>query len=387
MNARTCTLLASLVLSLAGAAPVFAAGADDFGRNVTLPAPTSFISIDAATAVALRTVQSSTLLRLKLELESGRWIYRAELATSRARDLYRLDIDARTGALLRSKKNKPGGSDQRTIVGIQNIASGIRVSFPDAAAIALTAAPGIASDVRLDVDNRTLTYKVTTVTQTSRTEVRIDPVSGNILRTSTEGVRDDAGDDSNHDAGDDHGGNNNNGNNNPPANPGTPPPPSNPGTPSVPAPAAPTAALSGQAATLALAIDLALANEPAGATFIEAKFRRVSFGSQVDVAAGIPGDATLREYRVSFPTRQVNSESDAAGDDGAVLAAYAQALAGRTPIAPAQAMAIASAARRADVSRLEIGVVGGTPIYEVKVLSGGREVSVKVNAVSGAILR
>ena len=342
-----------LLLATAAGSPAFAAGGDDFGVGIVLPAPASVISIDAAEQATLVAVPRATLLRMKLELEHGRWVYRSELAARLARTGARADIDATTGSLLRTRAERLGGSDQRNAVTIFNRASEIRLSFAQAADAALTVAPGLVTDVRLELEGRAILYKVTTHTQTSRSETRINATTGAVVRTSTIGTPSGGGDD----------------------NPGG----GSGGGDTIPSP-------TGQAAVLAASVDASLAAAPQGSLPIEVKLKRRNMVMFVEVLVGIPGRTSGLEFLVNPSNGRATRESTLLGDDAAVLAAFTRALGSQNAIGFGGAMQIAADASQSEVSRAEIGVYRSQPIYEVKVLSGRREVSVKVNAVTGAIM-
>jgi len=65
---------------------------------------------------------------------------------------------------------------------------------------------------------------------------------------------------------------------------------------------------------------------------------------------------------------------------------WRNAVGSATPIGFGAAMANALAARPGQVSEAEIGMRNGTPIYEVKLVGNGRDRSVKVHALTGAII-
>jgi|GEM_PF-1177673 len=375
-----------LLLATAAGSPAFAAGGDDFGVGIVLPAPASVISIDAAEQATLVAVPRATLLRMKLELEHGRWVYRSELAARLARTGARADIDATTGSLLRTRAERLGGSDQRNAVTIFNRASEIRLSFAQAADAALTVAPGLVTDVRLELEGRAILYKVTTHTQTSRSETRINATTGAVVRTSTIGTPSGGGDDNpggGSGGGDDNpGGGSGGGDDNPGGgsgggddNPGG----GSGGGDTIPSP-------TGQAAVLAASVDASLAAAPQGSLPIEVKLKRRNMVMFVEVLVGIPGRTSGLEFLVNPSNGRATRESTLLGDDAAVLAAFTRALGSQNAIGFGGAMQIAADASQSEVSRAEIGVYRSQPIYEVKVLSGRREVSVKVNAVTGAIM-
>ncbi|MCE7973227.1 MAG: hypothetical protein DYG92_02705 [Leptolyngbya sp. PLA1] len=381
------TILRSSVLLLATVAgsPALAAGGDDFGPGIVLPATTSVIPFAAAEQAVLAAVPRATLLRIELELEHGRWVYRGELAARLARTGARADIDATNGNLLRTRAEKLGGSDQRHAVTIFNRAGEIRLSFAQAADAALAVAPGLVTDVRLETEGRALVYKVTTHTQTSRSETRVNPTTGAVIRTSTVGTPSGGGDDNSgggSGGGDDNsgggagggddnsGGGSGGGNDNSGGGSGGGPTPS------------PT----GQAATLAAAIDAAIATSPQGALPIEVKPKRRNMVMFIEVLVGIPGRTSGLEFLVNPANGRSTRESTLLGDDATTLAAFTRSLGEQPAIGFGGAMQIAADAAQAEVSRAEVGVYRAQPIYEVKVLSGRREVSVKVHAVTGAIM-
>ncbi|MCC6952423.1 MAG: PepSY domain-containing protein [Phycisphaerales bacterium] len=370
------TLLRTSVLLLATAAGTpalaLAAGGDDFGVGIVLPAPASVISIATAEQTSLAAVPRATLLRIELELENGRWVYRGELAARLARTGARVDINATTGAVVRTRADKLGGSDQRHAVTIFNRASEIRFSFAQAADAALAVAPGLVTDVKLETEGRTIVYKVTTHTQTSRSETGVNATTGAVIRTSTIGTPSGGGDDN---SGGSSGGGSGGGDDNSGGSSGG----GSGGGDTIPSP-------TGQAAVLAASIDASLAASPQGALPIEVKPRRRNMVMFIEVLVGVPGRTSGLEFLVDPVSGRATRESTLLGEDGTVLTAFTRALGTQAAIGFGGAMQIAADASQSGVSRAELGVYRGQPIYEVKVLSGRREVSVKVNAVTGAIV-
>ncbi|GJQ30781.1 MAG: hypothetical protein HBSAPP03_26650 [Phycisphaerae bacterium] len=370
----------SIVLAgclLGGVPGVYGAGADDFGPGVVLPANSTIIPIARAVQAVKAQASGATLIRLQLELEGTRWVYKGELGASGARELIRVMIDARSGALIRVRRETPGGGDTRTILAVQGARMTIRMPFAQVAAAASNATNHqLVTDVRFVNDGGTLVYKVTTHAASVRSEVYLNVTTGRVIRISTEG------DDTTPPPSGGNGGNGGNGGTTQPPSGGSgggttpPPPPGGTGEP----------ILTGQADVLNRAIIAAMQNRPTMG-FIEAKFKRQRYVTEVEVLAAVPGAAYGTEIYVNPSTFATRTERELldAGDVNA-LRAFIAALGDHNAITPARAMAAALAVTVGEVSEFEIGTRLGAPIYEIKVLNGARERSVKVHAVTGVVL-
>lgn len=378
MKRETCAaFIACLILSCGAATPALASGADDFGPSVVLPSASSLISIARAAQTIQAQAPGATILRVQLELEGARWVYKGELGTSGARSRIRVMIDARTGAFMRLRRETPGGSDQRTMLAVLQAGNAVRVTPAQAATIASAATSGqLVTDVRLDLDRGALVWKVTTHAATVRSEVRLNVTSGAVIRISHDGTSTPppppggGGTGNTPPSGGGGGGGGNGG--------GTAPPPP---------PSGGTVVLTGNAASLDAAILAALNGQPSTFTVIEAKFKRLRYTTQIEVLLGADGSAYGQEVYVNPANRAVVRERETLdADDAGVLAAFADAVQGESPIGHARAMAAAVAATGGEVTDVEIGMRGAAPIYEIKTVAGMRVWSVKVNALTGAVI-
>lgn len=365
--------LALMVVLAAGGVPAAqAAGVNDFPVNMVLPAAETLIGWQQATDISRTTVPGGLVARIKLQRENGVWVYRSEIGSASFRQSTRLDMNAVTGAITRTRRTNAGGGDMRNYQQIAGALNTITVSFAQAAAAAETRVPGLrAHDIRLERSgNRPLAYKVDLWVSGAAAEVRVDAATGAIISVQTlgrlpgQGTTPPAG-----------------GGTNPPAGGGTTPPA---GGGSNPAPVT----LTGDSLKLANAIDTALATEPAGTLFLEAKRERNNFQNFLEVKTVESGSLAAEEIRLSANTGAIfGRESDGldAGDAATAVALF-NALAGQTAIGHVSAMGRALAVRAGTVTEVEMEMIGSTAIYEVKITAGGRERSVKVNALTGAII-
>ncbi len=358
--------LALMVVLAAGGVPMAqAAGVNDFPSNMVLPAAETLIGWQQATDISRTTVPGGLVARVRLQRENGAWVYRTEVGAASFRQTTRLDINAQTGVVARNRRGNAGGSDVRNYRQIAEAGSTITVSFAQAAAAAETRVPGLrAHDIRLERSgNRPLAYKVEMWVSGAAAEVRVDAATGAILSVQTVGRLPGQG-------------------TTPPAGGGTNPPAGGGG--SNPAPVT----LTGDSLRLANAIDATLATEPAGTIFLEASVKRSRFQSFLEVKTVEAGSFAAEEVRLALGTGAIfGRESEGLdADDAATVVALFNALAGQTAIGHVSAMGRALAVRSGTVTEVEMDMIGATPIYEVKVSSAGRERSVKVNALTGAII-
>jgi uncharacterized membrane protein YkoI len=282
----------------------------------------------------------------------------------------RQDINPFTGAVLRSRSQNVNIREARDAAAIGAAMAAFTVDFGQAAQIAVQSrGGGQASDVRLDGGSRSLTYKVTVLNGAAKSEVRINPVTGAVVGVSIENGGGASG-------GNGNGNSNGNGNGNANGN-------GNGGS-NNPVPAA----LGNGARAISNAINNALVNQPAGTLVVEAELRRDRTAARLEVKTIAPHAASAIEFRPNPGTGTIiRSESDGLdADDANVVAAFRAAVGSSTPIGHVQAMARALTAARGDVSKIEIGVLGTQPMYEVKVTLGARTRTVKVHALTGAIL-
>lgn len=360
--------LALMVVLAAGGVPMAqAAGVNDFPSNTVLPAAETLIGWQQATDISRTTVPGGLVARVRLQRENGAWVYRTETGAASFRQTTRLDINAVTGVVARNRRGNAGGSDVRNYRQIAEAGSTITVSFAQAAAAAETRVPGLrAHDIRLERSgNRPLAYKVEMWVSGAAAEVRVDAATGAIVSVQTVGRLPGQG-------------------TTPPAGGGTNPPAGGGNGGSNPAPVT----LTGDSLRLANAIDTTLGTEPAGTIFLEASVKRSRFQNFLEVKTVEAGSFAAEEVRLALGTGAiVGRESEGLdADDAATVVALFNALAGQTAIGHVSAMGRALAVRSGTVTEVEMDMIGATPIYEVKVSSAGRERSVKVNALTGAII-
>lgn len=365
-SARLLTLAA--LVGLAGLAPVaIASGSDDFPPGTVLPAADQVIGFQAAASTTTGTFPGAVITRVKFELENGQIVYRTEGVHPMRRARVRQDINPITGAILRSRSQTINVREARDAATIGQAMNTFTVNFSQAAQIAVQSrGAGQATDVRVDGTSRGLTYKVTVLNGATKAEVRINPVTGAVLSTSVDDNGGASGGNGGGNSGGNGGGNSggNGGSNNP-----------------VPA------ALGNGARAISNAIANALANQPAGTLVVEADLKRER-GARLEVKTIAPDAANAIEFRANPGTGAIiRSESEGLdAGDAALVAAFRTALGTSTPLTHADAMARALTVARGDVSAIEIGMQGGQPMYEVKVTLGARSRSIKVHAVTGAIL-
>ncbi len=353
-------LALTALVALAGLAPVAMAGADDLPSGSTLPALDQVVGFQAAANSTIAAFPGAIVTRVKFEFENGQLIYRTEGVQPVRKARVRQDINPFTGAVLRSRSQNLGGRDGREASTLQTAFATFTVDFSQAGQIAVRSrGAGQASDVRIEGTGRGLIYKVTVLNGTAKSEVRIDPITGAVLGTSTKDNRNDSGNNNGNNSG------NNNGNNN-----------------------GGGGAIGNGANAIANAITNALANQPAGTLVFEADLERGRGGTKLEVKTIAPDATSAIEFRANPGTGAIiRSESESVpASEANKIAAFRTALGTNTPITYANAMALAVAARAGDVSEIEIGVLGGQPFFEVKVQQGARSRSVKVNAITGAIL-
>jgi len=357
MNSRFARIALVLVLAAGCANNVHASGLDDFPRGTVLPAATTLIGWQSAFDITKAANPTGVISSIKLERENGVWVYRSETGVGTFRQSVRTDINASTGQVVRVRRSNVGGGDQRNLQNIAVSQSTITVSFAQAASIAEARVPGLqAYNIRLERSgSRPLSYKVELFVNGAAAEVRVNAATGAIVGVQTVGT---------------------------PRPVGTTPPATGGGT-------TPPVALTGNALLLSNAISNALATEPAGTLILEAKFKVNRFQNVVEVKTVEAGSLAAEEISLTPSTgaivRRENEGLDAG--DAATAAALFNALAGQTAIGHASAISRALAARSGDVSEIEMQMQGAIAIYEVKIVQAGRERSVKVNAITGAIVR
>ncbi|GDX99971.1 hypothetical protein LBMAG48_23750 [Phycisphaerae bacterium] len=371
MNSRFARIALVLVLAAGCANNVHASGLDDFPRGTVLPAATTLIGWQSAFDITKAANPTGVISSIKLERENGVWVYRSETGVGTFRQSVRTDINASTGQVRRVRRSNVGGGDQRNLQNIAVSQSTITVSFAQAASIAEARVPGLqAYNIRLERSgSRPLSYKVELFVNGAAAEVRVNAATGAIVGVQTVGTPRPVG-------------------TTPPATGGTTPPAGG-GTPPAGGGTTPPVALTGNALLLSNAISNALATEPAGTLILEAKFKVNRFQNVVEVKTVEAGSLAAEEISLTPSTgaivRRENEGLDAG--DAATAAALFNALAGQTAIGHASAISRALAARSGDVSEIEMQMQGAIAIYEVKIVQAGRERSVKVNAITGAIVR
>jgi uncharacterized membrane protein YkoI len=371
MKKQLAGLALMVVLASGGVQVAQAAGVNDFPRNTVLPAAETLIGWQQAFNNSQAAVSGGLVARLRLEREDGIWVYRADIGAPSFRQSTRLEMNALTGAITRNRRSNAGGGDVRNYQQIAAAANTITVTFAQAAAAAETRVPGLrAHDIKLERSgNRPLSYKVEMWTTGAAAEVRIDAATGAIISVQTVGRPSQSTNPGsggiNPPAG---------GGNNPPAGGGTTPEP---------------VALSGDSLRLANAISTSLATEPEGTIFLEAKIERNRFQNFIEVKTVESGSLAAEEIRLGTGTGAIfRRESESLdSEDAAEVVAVFNALAGQTAIGHVSAMGRALAVRAGTVTEVELQMNGTIVVYEVKVSSGGRERSVKVNALTGAIVQ
>ncbi|MFO0830851.1 MAG: PepSY domain-containing protein [Phycisphaerales bacterium] len=381
-----------------------AARAAEVAPGTTLPDASSLVGFAAAEAAA-RADTALTPTRISLETESGRWQYRVEGAGLRAQRV-RVDINASTGAVVRARSDRGGGGSlAREAAAIRNALATADTSFQQAADNATAANPGsFAHDVRLTLSGNTLLYRVELVNATAALEVLINPVGGAIVSTQAQdngGTTGGSDDGVTHDQNDDHGGaagnsgsNGSNsgssqsgGNGSGNANAGS----SNSGSSSSgssnsgnsgPGTAQP-GSLPNQPRAVAEALTSVLAP---GSRLVESRVTKARNSQIFEVVTLAPSGAGTKT-RIDLRTGAVTGSSDeqVGTTDLARLAAFDAALAGQAALTPQAAVAAAWSANKGDVLRIEPQAIQGRPVYEVRMLLGNRERSLKVNALTGAV--
>jgi uncharacterized membrane protein YkoI len=339
--------------------------------GIALPAQADLFPIGEVASRARLASSGATLTRVHLEWE-GRWVYRAELVTSSGQR-WRVHMNATTGAIVQARRDSGGGSSLRQIAAMAR-AVVPTVTFEQAAGIGAAATGNsLVVDVRLTIRSNALAYRVTTFNTTHKSEVWINPRSGAVIEMNSMPRQQGDGGNGGGGSGGSGGGNGNGGSGsggNGGGGGGNPPP-----------------ALPPNGTTLAAAIEAAVSGAPEGAIAIEAKFERRRFVSMIKVTLGVPGSTVGQEVKFVAGSNAPIREREVLGaDDSLALQAFLAGLGGQTPIGFGAAMSAAVGATGGDVSRVEIGTVGATPIYEVKTVVNLRERSVKVHALTGAVI-
>lgn len=386
----TRSLIAMSLVALAGTtSPAFASGADDLPAGITLPSDSQMVGFQAAANRTASTFGNSVVTRVKIEFEDGRFVYKVEAGASRSRDRIRQDINVFNGIVVRSRVQTLSTNDARAISNLSAALPAFTVDFGEAAAIGVTSrGAGQAVDVRIEPDGRTTyLYKVVVLNNATKAEVRINPITGQVVSTSVDdngggnsGGNGNGNGNSGGNGGGNSGGNSGGGNagggNSGGGNSGS----GNNGGSNVP--------LGDNATRLNLAINTALASQPAGSIALEAELFRHSRAPKFEVKTVAPGATTAIEFRFNLLSAAiVRTEIETMdASDAANAAAVFAAVGNATPIGYQAAMQNALAVRSGDVTKIEMKTVGSTAIYEVKIFSGNRERSVKVNALTGAII-
>jgi uncharacterized membrane protein YkoI len=119
-----------------------------------------------------------------------------------------------------------------------------------------------------------------------------------------------------------------------------------------------------------------------------ASIKRARYGAQIEVEAAQPDGVGELEVTTNIRGTAATDRETGALDtqEQALVAAWRAAVGDVAPVGFGTAMANALAARPGQVNEVEIGMRAGTPIYEVKIVGAGRERSVKVHALTGAII-
>jgi len=363
---RSCILVASMIAGAAIFSAAPAAFAVEFPAGTVVPVH-EFIGFGQAVTIA-QNAGADLITRVQIERENGRWVYKVESYHVRDRRRIRQDIDARTGQVRRMERKTMGGGDTRDMNAFVRARPSVTVTFPAAAAISANAVPNQPLvSVRLERNDNTVVYKTEHwVNNTSEAQVRINASTGAVIQV--QGA---------------------------PANPNPNPSPNpspNPGPTPIPTPPPQQTpnlgTLNGNARRLANAALQAANGLPAGSLVMEIKVRTQRFvGSVIETETVVAGGGTKVENTYRFGNGQlVESETEGAGEKGATFTAVTAALDGRSPIGYTRAMEIALGVRPGDINAVELEMLGNRPIYEVKVLGGGRERSIKIHAATGAVL-
>ncbi|HEX2836610.1 MAG TPA: PepSY domain-containing protein [Phycisphaerales bacterium] len=363
------------LVTLAGL-PATPATAAEVVPGMTLPDTASLAGFAAAESAA-KNAAAFTTTRINLEPDEGVWRYRVEGFGIRG-ERVRVDVDAFTGAVRRARRDGGGGNRlDRDEIAIRSAQGSFTVTFDQAASIAAAANAGFfIHDVRLDVKNSGIVYKVQMVNATASREVRLSPVTGAILSTQA-GDDNGGGSNSGGNSGNNNGGNNN-GNNG--GNTGTNPGNGNNG-------ATFPGNLPNQSRAVVAALNTALTGKPAGTVVAESRYVRIRNITQfevVTVAQGGIGTKTRIDLRTGAV---VGTQGEQVGaDDLARLDAFNAALGASTPISFQTAVTAAWTQTRGDVLKVEPELHNGAPVYEVRMQTGSRERTIKVHAVTGAIV-
>lgn len=363
--------------------PANTATAAEVVPGMTLPDVSTLAGFGTAETAA-KNAAAFTTTRINLEPDEGVWRYRVEGFGIRG-ERVRVDVDAFTGTVRRARRDGGGGNRlDRDEIAIRNAQGSFTVTFDQAASIAAAANAGFfIHDVRLDVKNNGIVYKVQMVNATASREVRLSPVTGTILSTQ---AGDDNGGGSNsggsnsggNSSGGNSGGSNSGGNNG--GNSGTNPGNGNNGS-TFPG------NLPNQPRAVAAAIDTALTGKPAGTLVVESRYVRIRNITQFEVVTVAPGGIGTKT-RIDLRTGAVvGTQGEQVGaDDLARLDAFNAALGTSTPISFQTAVTAAWTQTRGDVLKVEPELHNGAPVYEVRMQTGSRERTIKVHAVTGAIV-
>ncbi len=361
--------------------------------GTTLPDSSTLVGFGAAESVA-KARSALTTTRINLEPDEGAWRYRVEGFGVRGQRI-RVDVLATTGDVIRVRNEGGGGRLSREAAAIRAAVNSFTVSFAQAADIAATANAGFfVHDVRLELRNGTLVYKVQLVNATASREVRLNPVGGAIISTQAgDDTGGGTGDAPNHDQNDDHGGaagnsgnaggsntGGSNSGNSGSSNSGNSGSGNSGNTPQ-------TGNIPNQPRAVAAALAAALAGGPSGTQLVESRYVRIRNQMQFEAITLAPGNIGTR---TRFDLRTGNiagvSGEQVGSDDLARLAAFQAALGGAASITPDAAVTSAWNANRGDVLRVEPSVQRTTPVYEVRMLLGNRERTIKVHAVTGTVV-
>lgn len=366
------------LVTLAGL-PATPAHAAEVVPGMTLPDAASLVGFGAAESAA-KNAAAFTTTRINLEPDEGVWRYRVEGFGIRG-ERVRVDVDAFSGTVRRARRDGGGGNRlDRDEIAIRNAQGSFTVTFDQAASIAAAANAGFfIHDVRLDVKNSGIVYKVQMVNATAAREVRLSPVTGAILSTQ-------AGDDNgggsnsggNNSGGSNSGGSNSGGNNG--GNTGTNPGNGNNGS-TFPG------NLPNQPRAVVAALNTALTGKPAGTVVVESRYVRIRNITQFEVVTVAPGGIGTKT-RIDLRTGAVvGTQGEQVGaDDLARLDAFNVALGASAPISFQTAITAAWTQTRGDVLKVEPELHNGAPVYEVRMQTGSRERTIKVHAVTGAVV-
>ncbi len=141
--------------------------------------PKGLLTMDEAKAIAVKSV-GGTVTEIELERETSGDIYEVEVKSNGFE--YDLDIDAKTGKVLRTDKDDDDDdSDDKVIV-----ADGKYITEIAAIQIAMKQARGTATEVKLDEEDGRVVYEIEIRDGKYDYDFDIDAISGEVLKFEKE---------------------------------------------------------------------------------------------------------------------------------------------------------------------------------------------------------